>query len=423
VYATPVSFTTGNADGYSYVTIPGDYGNEKLKPETKYEFEIGLENRFFNNRGGFEVSYYNNQVKDQLLLYSVPSTSGVNNLWQNIGSLRNTGVEVSIFATPIQTKDWQWDVNFNYAWTRNTITELPESLPYLKSSNNLGNVGGATMVRSYVGRPMGDVYTNVEKEIVDVATGNSYKIVADNGKYVNNSSEETAIYMGNLLPTGVGGFSSSLTWKNLKLDFMVDYCIGGLVANTWLGYATKMGQTEKSLKYRDAEHGGVAYHFEGTPSFANIVEGEKAGYQTFYDGVALEGVQLDANGSIRDADGNTYTQVRKVVPAASYYANSSRYDIWGWGCENSSADILFDNTYVKMREMSLSYQLPRNLTQKFGCNGMSVSVFGRNLFYFYKNLPDFDAEGALGTSWDSAGSLWNTASATRSIGVALHLNF
>jgi TonB-linked SusC/RagA family outer membrane protein len=422
VYATPISYTPGNSDGYVYTTIPSAYGNEKLKPENKYEFEIGLENRFFGNRAGLEVSFYNNRIEDQLLLYEVPSTTGVSQLWQNMGSLNNKGVEISLSVTPIQTSDLQWDLNFNYAWTRNTITELPDVLPYLKHGGNLGNVGGATMVRSYRNRPMGDVYTNLEKEVVDANTGKSYKIVAET-KYVNNDKEETAVYMGNLLPTGVGGVASTLTYKNFKFDFMVDYCIGGLVADVWLGYATMMGQTEKSLQYRDEAHGGLAYHYEGDRTLANIVEGEKAGYQTFHDGVALVGVEANSNGTIVDADGNRYSEVRRVIPAGTYYKNSSRNNIWGWGCENSSGDILFDNTYVKMRELSLAYQLPRSLTQKFGCSNLSVSVFGRNLFYFYKNLPDFDAEGALGTGWGDQGSLWNTASATRSIGVSLHASF
>jgi TonB-linked SusC/RagA family outer membrane protein len=421
VYRANVVYNPGTSDGgYIYSTIPGDYGNDNLKPEIKYEFEVGLESRLFNNRAGFEISYYNNRVVDQLIQYDVPRTSGIERIWQNMGELKNSGFELTLNGTPIQTKDFQWDLRFNYAVNRNEVTKLPDVLPYLDNRAGLGNTGGVTSVRSYVGRPAGEIFLQPLKEI------NGMKVLGEADYAVSTEFQS----YGYLMPKAVGGFSSSFAYKNFVLDFMFDFSIGGKVLETWHTYATSMGITEKSLQYRDAEHGGVAYYFDGpNTSLDNIRAGiNPNGGMTYYDGVPLSGVQPDSNGSIeeRDQNGNViarYSEASKIVPAGNYY--NGMYNAWGYA--DSPAGIffedLFDNSYMKCREISLTYRLPVTLTQKFGCRHLSVSVFGRNLFYVFKNLQDFDAESATSTSWTGTGSIENTTAATRTIGLSLRASF
>jgi hypothetical protein len=96
------------------------------------------------------------------------------------------------------------------------------------------------------------------------------------------------------------------------------------------------------------------------------------------------------------------------------------YEAWGAG---SFAEDLFDNSYLKCREISLSYRLPVSISQKFGCNNLNISLFGRNLFYVYKNLQDFDAESSISTSWSGAGAIESTTAATRTIGISLRASF
>jgi TonB-linked SusC/RagA family outer membrane protein len=409
IYRANVVYDPGSKDGYIYSTIPGDYGNNELKAEIKHEFEVGLETKLLNNRVGFEVSYYNNRVVDQLILYDVPSTTGINKIWQNMGELKNYGVEFTVNVTPIQTKDWQWDLRFNYAMNRNEVTKLPDVLEFLDNRAGLGNTGSATSVRSYVGRSVGEIFLHDRKTV------NGKRVVGQAGYEVD---PEWKSY-GFLLPDAVGGLSSSLSYKNLSLDFMFDFNIGGKVLETWHTYATAFGITEKSLQYRDAEHGGVAYYFDGSNSLDNIKEGVNPnGGPTFYDGVLLEGVKVDNNGTITDGSGGKYSEARKIVPAANYY--SAMYESWGSG---SFAEDLFDNSYLKCREISLSYRLPVSVSKKFGCNNLSLSLFGRNLFYVYKNLQDFDAESSISTSWSGAGAIESTTAATRTIGISLRASF
>jgi hypothetical protein len=246
------------------------------------------------------------------------------------------------------------------------------------------------------------------------------KVIGESG-YTMATGDENYSYAGNLLPTGVGGFASSVSYKNFTLDMMFDFTIGGLVLDQWQTYSTRMGISEKSLQYRDAAHGGVAYHFEGGHSLANVVAGEApAGGITYYDGVPLKGVIADPNGSIVDKDGARYSEFEKVVPASNYY--TSMYNSWGGG--GDFVDDMYDNSYLKCRELTLSYLLPASVTKKFGCQNLSVSVFGRNLFYVFKNLPNFDAEASsVSTRWIGSGDLSKTVAATRSVGLSLRASF
>ncbi|MDR2120152.1 MAG: SusC/RagA family TonB-linked outer membrane protein [Tannerella sp.] len=413
-YRANVVYNPGNNAGYRYASIPSTYGNEKLSPEKKYEFEIGIENRFFNNRLGFEISYYNNKVIDQLLEYDIAASTGITKYWRNIGELKNYGLEFTLHVTPVETRDWRWNVRFNYAANRNEVTKLPEGMAFLKNGGGLGNTGSGMEIRSYPGRPMGDVYLWKRKEV------NGMKVVGESG-YTMATGDENYRYWGNLLPTGVGGFASSLTYKNFSFDMMFDFSVGGLVLDQWQTYASRMGISERSLQYRDAEHGGVPYHFEGGHSLANVVAGEApAGGITYYDGVPLKGVQADSEGTIVDKDGSKYSEVSKVVPSSNYY--TAMYNSWGGG--GDYVEDMYDNSYMKCRELSVGYFVPRLITEKFGCTNMSVSLFGRNLFYVFKNLKNFDAEASsISTRWLSSGDLGGTTAATRSVGISLRASF
>jgi TonB-linked SusC/RagA family outer membrane protein len=414
-YRANVVYDKKNNAGYHHTLIPSSYGNEKLTPEKKFEFEIGLESRFFQNRFGFEVSYYNNKIVDQLLQYDVASSTGISKYWRNIGELKNYGVELTVSGTPIETKDWRWDVRFNYAANRNEITKLPDGMEFLKNGGGLGNTGSGMEIRSYPGRPMGDVYLWRRKEV------NGMKVI-DGATYTMATGDENYSYAGNLLPTGVGGFASSLSYKNFTFDIMFDFTIGGLILDQWQTYATRMGISEKSLQYRDAAHGGVPYHFEGGTDLKNVVAGvAPAGGITYYDGVLLKGVQSDAeNGTIVDTDGSKYSEVEKVVPSSNYY--TSMYNSWGGG--GDFVDDLYDNSYLKCREISISYFLPTSITKKFGCSNLSLSLFGRNLFYVFKNLKNFDAESSsISTRWLGSGDLGGTTAATRTVGISLRASF
>jgi hypothetical protein len=96
---------------------------------------------------------------------------------------------------------------------------------------------------------------------------------------------------------------------------------------------------------------------------------------------------------------------------------------WGTGGVRSYSGSIFKNTYLKCREITLSYRIPESFTRKFKCNNLNVSVFARNPFFVYKNLPIFDAEATDGTNWANQVCIGGSTSTTRTIGVSLRANF
>ena len=124
IYRANNAFSQGTAENggtYVYNYIATSVGNESIKPEKKYEFELGLESKFFNNRLGFEFSYYHNDIKDQILQTTAAYSMGAQSMLMNVGELTNSGAEFSIYATPFENKDWRWDVRANIAFNKNKV--------------------------------------------------------------------------------------------------------------------------------------------------------------------------------------------------------------------------------------------------------------------------------------------------------------
>ena len=118
-YAANIIYEQGSDNGFTWNYVPSSWGNANIRPEKKYEYEIGFESKFLNNRLGFDVSYYNNRVKDQILSTPQPSTSGVKYVLMNVGEVANEGWDISVSATPVLTKNFRWDLTANYGIYRN----------------------------------------------------------------------------------------------------------------------------------------------------------------------------------------------------------------------------------------------------------------------------------------------------------------
>jgi hypothetical protein len=400
-YAANVAYNQNSTAGFIYNQTSDSYGNENIKPETKYEYEIGLESRFFHNRLGFEISYYNNKVVDQILNTSLPQSTGATSILLNIGELKNQGLEVTLNGTPIQTPNFKWDLRFNYAINRNKVVKLNDGTDHIKH-DGIDEGGGQVQLWSVVGRPMGDIYAYVPQ-----TDANGNKVIGADGLYAMDETQR--VNVGNVLPDAVGGFGTTFSYKNLSLDILLDYRIGGDVMNWGYQYSMARGTNVESLAYRDEEHGGLSYYFTNNEmKIENIVQASASpnGEKIFHDGRILPGV---------NADGQPNTQ---IVPVSRYY--HYMYN-WGSGCDYSNS--IFDNSYLKLRELSLSYRLPSTLTKKLACNNLTVSAFGRNLFYIYKNMPMFDSEATDGTSWIKQSSIGGATATTRTVGFSLRASF
>lgn len=386
IYAANIAYSQESlgSQGLSqpvYTTLSTDrFGNDGIKPEQKHEYEFGFETKMFNNRIGIDFSYYNAKVVDQILPLTLPISTGAGSILTNVGTLRNSGIEIGINATPIRATDYRWDVILNLSKNYNKIEKLANGLNEIIHADYDGN---AAVLKSVVGQSMGDLYAH------PVATDDDgNKIVDPNGMYKVDPNKMEKY--GNVMPKLIGGFLNSFSYKNLTLDVNIDFRYGGAVMPTGINWMTSRGLTEESTKYMDTEHGGLSYYNNGSynvqiPSSSTSGPG---GEKVYHDGILLPGVQVDGSAN------------NHVVSQADYY-----WTVYNWGGPQYSPNTRYelyikDNSYVKLRELSFGYSFPKSVLNKIGLTKLNLSAFGRNLFYVYRTIKDIDAEQT------TAGSRW-----------------
>ncbi|WP_234364191.1 SusC/RagA family TonB-linked outer membrane protein [Lunatibacter salilacus] len=385
-----------------FTTIPGGFGNDGIIPEQKNEYEFGLESRFFNGRLNLEISYYNAQIRDQILPLTLPWTAGAGSVLANVGTLRNKGIEIALNGQVFQRSGFSWDAGINFARNKNVVEQLANNATELLRADYDGN---AAQLRAVVGRPMGDFFA---RPIETNASGQ--KIVQPNGMY--KIDPNNWILAGNAMPKAVGGIFNNFQYKNFSLDMMADFQIGGHVMPTGVNWMTSRGLTEASLQNMDASRGGLSYYqdADGKGVQTSAAQGPN-GETVYHDGMLMDGVTAEG------------TQNTNVISQAYYFQRTYN---WG-GPQYSQARYelyIQENTYFKMRELSLAYMIPSSIAQKLGASSIQVSTFGRNLFFFYRNIKDLDPEVLTGGSrWEQTLTNAGTNPATRSVGFMVRARF
>ena len=384
-----------------YTTIPSSFGNDGIKPEQKREFEIGIEASFLKKRIELEASYYNAQIVDQILPLTLPATTGATSILTNIGTLRNTGIEVAVRGIPVQTKQFKWEVGVNLAKNNGKVEKLAPGLTRMLHADYDGN---AAQLISDVGRPMGDFYAH------PVATDDKGNMIVDpNGMYKVDPNKMVRI--GNAMPKLTGGITNTLSFKGFIVDATVDFRVGGYVMPTALNWMTSRGLTEESLNY--IEHGGLSYYQKasGERVLTSAAQGPN-GEKVYNDGIVLAGIKADGSK-------NDY-----IASASDYY-----WTVYNWGGPQYSPNTRYElyikeNSYVKFREITIGYRIPDHLARKIGAQRLQFSVFGRNLFYLYRTLKDMDAEQTTaGSRWFQTLNNIGTNPSTKTFGVMLRATF
>lgn len=404
LYAANIAYTQNtlgvqqtNGQAVLYTTIPRDFGNDAIRPEEKHEVEIGLEAKFLNNRLGIDVSYYNGQIKDQILPITIPGSTGGTSILTNIGTLRNKGIEIGLTGAPIRSRDFRWDAGINFAFNKNVVEKLTGGASELIHADYDGN---AAQLISKVGQPMGDFY------IHPVATdAKGEQIVDPSGLY---KLDAKLVKVGNAMPKVVGGFFNTFSYKDFSLDVLMDFRFGGHVMPTGINWMISRGLLEESLNYMDAASGGLRYYVDANGKGVQTAAAQGPNGEKIYeDGMLMKGVT--ANGS----------ENTNVISQAYYYWNTYN---WGGPQYSSSRYELYvkKNSYIKMREISLAYTLPTRISGKIGMKRLQFSVFGRNLFYLYRTLKNLDAEQTVaGSRWFQSVTNAGTNPSTRTFGVML----
>jgi TonB-linked SusC/RagA family outer membrane protein len=313
------------------------------KPELTSSFEAGIDWRFFNNRLGFDVTYYRTRTKNQLLLIGAPAASTFDQRYINAGLIRNTGIEMIINYTAVQAGDFTWTGFLNYAKNENKVIEItPEMNSVIIQDDDV------LTAKVETGKAFGTLYV---KGWQRDASGN--KLVDNNGRPLLTSGKN--VYAGNFNPDYTAGLSNTFTYKGISLSVLIDHKNGGTIIGGTQALLDADGHSERSLQGRE------------------------------------NGILLDAN----LADGGKNTQT--ITSQAYFSAIGDR--------KPAAEEYAYSATNTRLREMSLGYSIPKQwLSRVSFVQGAKLVLVGRNLFFFKKEAP-FDPDIARGRGGEEVTSL------------------
>jgi TonB-linked SusC/RagA family outer membrane protein len=359
-------------NGNSLTSLPTAKNNANLLPERTKNVEAGIEANFFKARLGFDFTYYRSNSVNQIMPVGVSAATGYATKWVNAGTVRNEGIEVSAFIVPIRTTDFNWTMNINFARNRNMVVDLYEDTQNLE----LGSFQGGVTLNAALGQPFGTlrgqgfVYNNGEK------------VVDESGYYAFSPANSI---IGDINAKWTGGLQNNFRYKNFGLSFLIDVKKGGSVFSLDQYYGQATGLYPESAGLNDL----------GNPKRLPIALG---------GGVILPGVQ---------ADGTPNTvRVEAYDNAVTPYGYSN----------NPQEAFVYDASFVKLREASLTYTIPSKFLGNNAVKGIDVSLVGRNLWLIHSNVPYADPEAGL-SSGNRAGYQSGAYPAVRTFGFNLKFRF
>ena len=378
--------------------------NPNLKPEKTSSIEAGFEAAFWDNRLCLDFTYYKTDSRNQILKLATTAASGYTSQVRNAGHIRNRGYEIQLGAVPIQTsKGFRWNLDLNYGANSSKVVKLDDE--GLITSYQLYSSG--IQILASVGEAYGTLFGT---SYVRDANGNV--VVDANGLPKISTTNKT---LGKFTPDWTGGISNTFSYRSLSLSFLIDASVGGSIFSNTNKTGKYTGVLANTLSGRDAEHGGLWYYTDAMGN--NVRLPESPSYSVSSDGLYYaqvngQSTRVYQDGIMVEGVTESGSKNEEVVSAEKYYHRI--YSI-------AEANV-YDASYVKLREVALSYRLPRLWTQKLYLQEASVTLTGRNLWTIYKSVPNIDPESAL-TTGNAQGVEAYSLPTTRSFGVNLSVKF
>jgi TonB-linked SusC/RagA family outer membrane protein len=378
-YALQSVFQSGTiADGYanSLVNFPlngvpgfsqGDaIGNPNLKPEITTSFEAGLDLGLFKDRIGIEATWYSNESRDQILTVPIAASSGFTSQTLNAGSISNKGIELLLRAQPVRGRNFTWELTGTYTRNRSKVNDLFPGVNQI----DLGGFVGATLTAK-VGEPYGSFFgagflkDPDGRTVVDEATG--YPI-----------TDPVAKTHGSIQPKYLASVLNSFSYKGLTFTFLLDGRKGGMLYSRTRSLQTFVGTDPRTL-YNNRE--------------AFVVP----------------------NSVIETTDGKFVPNTVPVADAQDYWTNY---------VAANAIDQLIDASFIKLREVSISYRIPKRWIQHWPMSGIQVGLSGRNLFLWTPAENTYvDPEASSFGTGNIQGFEYGTIPSIRSYGANLKLIF
>ena len=375
-------YTIGYIDN---TTIP----NKNLKPTRTNSFEVGFETKFLKNRIGLDFTYYNQVSKDQIMGMASSWATGYPYRLINAGEIQNQGIEITLNTRPVEVGDFSWDLNFNFSKNENKVKKLVDDMDMFelekaswldvqiaaKVGENFGSIVGPDFKRN----AKGDI-------LIDPSTGLP---MYDKSNHV----------LGNASWDWTGGVNTTLRYKNIALSAVFDIKVGADLYSMSARASHESGKALATLEGREAwykseEQRMAAGYAKGSPDW------------TPTGGFIAPGVIDNGDGTFRPND--------VIINPEDY---------WMSVCRNAPSMFIYDNSYVKCREITLTYQFPK----KWLGNGkvvkdVSLSFVARNPFIVWKNIPDIDPDSNYNNT-TGMGLEYGSLPSRRSYGFNVYVKF
>ena len=362
-------------------SVPSTLNNSLLVPEETNEVEVGLELMFLDRRIGLDIAYYNRKTENQILAIDVSRASGYSRQYINAGIIENKGIELALTATPLKLNNgFEWNISINWTRNRNKVLELIKNpITGEDKISNIqlgGDMRGGVSINARVGQPYGTIVgANYQFH------KNGSRIVGPDGRYLTSKNSEV---LGDSNPDWIAGITNTFSFKGLRLSFLLDMQKGGDIF---------------SLNTRHGQATGVYAETAGLNELGKPVRGDVAdGGGILFDGVYEDGSKNTTRVPAQDFFG------------AFYYG------------ETPAARWVYDVSYVKFRELNLSYKLPNTIFKNLPFQNVVVSFVGRNLAILSKNVEHFDPEAGLGAG-NIQGYESGVMPSARTYGFNLKFNF
>lgn len=373
-------FFRTSSDGITYVDPSDTQTDPFLKPEITSGTEAGMDMRFLKNRLGFDITYYYSITKNQILKTKKSITSGGQDYFTtNAGKIESKGVELTLNAIPVMAGDFKWETQLNWSLDRSYLVEFNDTIP-----SKTQQINAHLAIEDRPGQRRGTFY------------GRAYEL-APNGQRLYSLSGDTrlteATQLGNYNPDWMASMSNTLSYRDLSVSFLLDLRWGGLIYNEIERKLNMYGLSDATLLN---DRAGIV------PS--GMVEEEDG---TFRE---LTLADLEAFGKIGGQSGQ------------EYWANQME--------ETAPQNVLIDDTYLKLREVRIAYQVPQKWIQGIFIRSMTVAIVGRNLAVWSKvkhidpeTFGIADQRNDFGFETKVPGYANSSVPSVRSFGFTLNCNF
>ena len=382
--------------GYSGYTIGYVYGNTvpnaDLKPTRTRSWETGFETKWLNQRISLDFTFYHQVSRDQIIAMATSPTSGYDYRMINAGAILNQGFEITFGARLVQTKDFSWDLNINWSKNNNKVLKLTEGVTELELTK-------ATWCNVYVSAREGENYGAICGPAL--ARNAEGRVIVDASTGLPTYTKENKV-LGNAQWDWTGGLSTTLHWRMLTLHALFDVKVGADIFSMSERSAYETGKAKETLVGRAEWYASEeARKAAGVTSIEEwrAVGGDKVG------GYVVDGV-------IANPDG-TYSENTICINPEDYWYEVSR---------NSPELFIYDNSYIKCRELTLSLDFPKEWLDKKGIvKYVGISFVARNPFIIWKNIKDIDPDAQYNTS--GYGLEYGSLPSRRSYGLNFNIKF